>query len=482
MSRTPQVTIIGAGMAGSELALQLARRGIAVKLHEMRPDRPSEAHQSDHFAELVCSNSFRGDALTNGVGLLKEEMRRAGSILMQLAEETAVPAGGALAVDRERFGARVTETVLSEPLIEVVRGEVTELPGPDSGICVVASGPLTAQPLAERITALTGQQRLYFYDAVAPIVHADSVDRSIVFAQSRYEKGGGDDYLNCPMNKEEYFGFLEALRSAELTELHAFEEARFFEGCLPIEVMASRGDKVLAFGPMKPVGLEDPRTGRRPYAVVQLRMENREGTSYNLVGFQTRMKQPEQGRVFRLIPGLAKAEFLRWGSVHRNTYVHGPEVFDARFAMKAAPHLRFAGQITGVEGYVESQASGLLLALFLAAELAGESLELPPATTALGALRRHVTGELGADPKAYHPTNIHFGMMPPVEEVRSGRSARADRREAVALRALADLEGWLAPARSRGLLLPGTYRHPALTEGLPLSRMPGDRPLPSKST
>ena len=479
MSRTPQVTIVGAGMAGSELALQLARRGIAVRLHEMRPVRPSEAHQTEHFAELVCSNSFRGDALTNGVGLLKEEMRRAGSILMQIAEETAVPAGGALAVDRERFGARVTEVVHAEELIEVVRGEVTEIPGPEAGIFVVASGPLTAQPLAEKITAMTGRQRLYFYDAVAPIVHADSVDRSIAFAQSRYEKGGGDDYINCPMNKDEYYAFVEALRAAELTELHAFEEARFFEGCLPIEVMASRGDKVLAFGPMKPVGLEDPRTSRRPYAVVQLRMENREGTSYNLVGFQTRMKQPDQGRVFRMIPGLEKAEFMRWGSVHRNTYVHGPEVFDARFAMKVAPHLRFAGQITGVEGYVESQASGLLLALFLAAELSGQPLDLPPATTALGALRRHVTGELAIDAKAYHPTNIHFGMMPPVEEAKSGRSARSDRREAVSHRALADLEAWLAPARSRGLVLQGNYRHPALTEGLPLERLPGDRPLPT---
>lgn len=446
-----KVTIVGGGMAGSEAALQLARRGVPVRLVEMRPVRKTEAHHSEDFAELVCSNSFRGSALINTVGLLKEEMRRAGGALMAYAEEAAVPAGGALAVDRDIFAKLVTAAIEAEPLIEVVREEVTALP--EHGTTIIATGPLTSTPLAQAIIDATGQDQLYFYDAIAPIIDAESIDRDIAFAQSRYDKSETPDYLNCPMNKEEYDAFIAAVVEADQVDAREFEEARFFEACLPVEVMAGRGLDTLRFGPMKPVGLVDPRTGEEPWAVVQLRMENREGTAYNMVGFQSRMKWGNQREIFRTIPGLANAEFLRFGSIHRNTFIHGPKVLNERLALHSMPHVHLAGQITGVEGYVESMAIGLVLGQILAAEYHGHAIPMPPMETALGGLVRHVTGQLAADIERYQPSNINWSMLPSIAK-RKVRQ-KVFRRLAASEVALEALDGWLQAQEEVGMRLPG---------------------------
>ena len=397
-----RVPVIGAGLAGCEAAWQLARRGVPVTLMEMKPDRFTPAHHSAGFAELVCSNSLRSDQLTNAVGLLKEEMRQLGSLILQAADATRVPAGGALAVDREAFSAYVTQAVCDHPLIDVARGEATSLP---EGPVIIATGPLTSDALAAQIAALPGLETLNFYDAAAPIVSGESLDMSRVFRMSRY--GRGDDYLNCPMTREEYLAFYEALRTAETAEVHGFDGTQVFEGCMPIEVMAARGEMVMAFGPMKPVGLVDPRTGREPYAAVQLRAENREGTMFNLVGFQTRLKWGEQKRVFSMIPGLEHAEFLRYGVMHRNTFLHAPGFLDERYQMISRPGTYFAGQMTGVEGYVESASSGMVAGISLARQLLG----LPPVDfsdlTAIGALGCHVARATGD----FQPMNANFGLI-----------------------------------------------------------------------
>ena len=423
-----QATVIGAGLAGCEAAWQLAIRGIPVTLIEMKPEKFTPAHHSAGFAELVCSNSLRSDQLTNAVGLLKEEMRQLGSLIMRCADGTRVPAGGALAVDREAFSKEVTAAMETHPLITVVRREVTQLPRQDA---VVATGPLTSDALAKEIAALPGLETLNFYDAAAPIVSGETLDMSRVFRQGRY--GRGDDYLNCPMNREEYEAFYRALLTAEKAEVHGFDGSQVFEGCMPIEVMASRGEMVMAFGPMKPVGLTDPRTGREPYAAVQLRAENREGTMFNLVGFQTRLKWGEQKRVFSMIPGLEHAEFLRYGVMHRNTFLHSPGFLDQTYQMIARPGLYFAGQMTGVEGYVESASSGMVAGISLARRL----LELPPVDftrrTAIGALAHHVSGATGD----FQPMNANFGLIEPYEKrIRN----KQERYGAIAARALDTIE------------------------------------------
>lgn len=434
MSLSRPVSIIGAGLAGCEAAWQLSRRGIPVRLLEQKPERRTPAQNSDQLAELVCSNSFRSSNTMNAVGLLKEEMAAAGSLILWAATQSRVPAGDALAVDRDRFAALVTETIRAQPGITLVEGEATELP--DDGPVIVATGPLTSDRLAERIGALTGESSLYFYDSIAPIVEDESIDREIVYAASRYGKGDGDDYLNCPMDREQYQVFYDALCAAERVPLREFEKPRYFEGCLPIEIMAERGVDTLRYGPMKPVGLPDPRTGKDPYAVVQLRRENVAGTAWNLVGFQTKLKYPEQLRVFRLVPGLESVSFLRMGSIHRNTFIHSPSLLDANNRLRSDPRIRFAGQITGVEGYVESTASGLLTSLYLAAELQGDSLASPPPETALGAMMSHVHGPGGKD---YQPHNIHFGLFPPL-----GRKLRKrERKAAYGERARDHLSAWL---------------------------------------
>ena len=395
-------TVIGAGLAGCEAAWQLARRGVAVTLMEMKPDRFTPAHHSAGFAELVCSNSLRSDQLTNAVGLLKEEMRQLGSLIMEAADQARVPAGGALAVDREAFSAYVTEKIESHPLITVVRGECCEIP---EGNVIIATGPLTSDALAEKIAALPGLETLNFYDAAAPIVSGESLDMTKVFRMSRY--GRGDDYLNCPMSREEYMAFYEALLTAEKAEVHGFDGTQVFEGCMPIEVMASRGEMVMAFGPMKPVGLVDPRTGREPYAAVQLRAENKEGTMYNLVGFQTRLKWGEQKRVFSMIPGLENAEFLRYGVMHRNTFLHSPGFLDEHYQMIARPGTYFAGQMTGVEGYVESASSGMVAGISLARQLQEKEPVNFTSLTAIGALGCHVSRATGD----FQPMNANFGLI-----------------------------------------------------------------------
>ena len=401
-----QATVIGAGLAGCEAAWQLAIRGIPVTLIEMKPEKFTPAHHSAGFAELVCSNSLRSDQLTNAVGLLKEEMRQLGSLIMRCADGTRVPAGGALAVDREAFSKEVTAAMETHPLITVVRREVTQLPRQDA---VVATGPLTSDALAKEIAALPGLETLNFYDAAAPIVSGETLDMSRVFRQGRY--GRGDDYLNCPMNREEYEAFYQALLTAEKAEVHGFDGTQVFEGCMPIEVMAARGEMVMAFGPMKPVGLTDPRTGREPYAAVQLRAENAAGTMYNLVGFQTRLKWGEQKRVFSMIPGLENAEFLRYGVMHRNTFLHSPGFLDANYQMLSRPGVYFAGQMTGVEGYVESASSGMVAGISLARQLLGK----PPVDftqlTAIGALAHHVAHATGD----FQPMNANFGLIAPFE-------------------------------------------------------------------
>lgn len=439
---TAPVHVIGGGLAGSEAAWQLARTGVPVVLHEMRPVRGTDAHKGDRLAELVCSNSFRSDdAMGNAVGLLHEEMRRLGSLVMAMGDRHKLPAGGALAVDREGFAAAVTAALEAEPLVRIVREEVTALPPPDWGAAIVATGPLTSSALALDIRAKGGEEQLAFFDAIAPIVHRDTIDLDTAWFQSRYDKagpgGGGADYINCPLDREGYDAFIEALLAAEKTEFKEWEASTpYFEGCLPIEVMASRGRDTLRFGPMKPVGLTDPRTGRRPHAVVQLRQDNALGTLYNMVGFQTKLKHGEQVRLFRMIPGLERAEFARLGGLHRNTFINSPRLLDMSLRFKAAPHVRFAGQITGCEGYVESAAVGLLAGRFAAAEAQGRPVALPPAETAHGALLAHITGGAAAD--SFQPMNVNFGLFPPPPE----GTPKHERKPAIARRALAALDDW----------------------------------------
>lgn len=448
------VTIVGGGLAGTEAAFQLAERGIDVRLHEMKPTRRTAAQHGDGLAELVCSNSLRGAALTNAVGLLKEELRRAGSLVLACADQAAVPAGGALAVDRDQFSALVTERIAAHPRITLLREEVTTLPSERP--LILATGPLTSEPLAAALAAVLGHDALAYYDAIAPIVAADSIDWSKVYRASRYGKGGegaNEAYVNCPMNEAEYHAFVQALVDAEKVAPRAFEEARYFEGCLPCEVMAERGPMTLAFGPMKPVGLEDPRTGLRPYGVVQLRQEDAAATAYNLVGFQTRMKYPDQQRVFRLIPGLEEAEFMRLGSVHRNTFVDAPTVLDESMQLRALPGVYLAGQITGVEGYVESAGSGFVCAVMLATKLLGQGLGRPPETTALGGLLTHI-----ARPQPrYQPSNITWAHVPPLEGKRK-RLKKQERYAALSARALEDFTRWLA-----GTYVPRAAETPALS-------------------
>jgi methylenetetrahydrofolate--tRNA-(uracil-5-)-methyltransferase len=425
--------IIGAGLAGCEAAWQAARAGIAVTLYEMKPQRFSPAHQSPDLAELVCSNSLRGAGLNNAVGCLKEELRRCGTLFMAAADATAVPAGGALAVDRQGFSAYITEQIARHPLIELRREELTSIPARRPAI--VASGPLTSETLARDIARLTGSEQLYFYDAIAPIVEAESIDFSIAWRASRYGRGG-DDYVNCPLSREEYQAFIAALKEAEKVPGRPFEQVIHFEGCMPIEEMAARGEMTLAFGPMKPVGLPDPRTGREPYAVVQLRQDNLHATLYNMVGFQTKLTYPEQRRILRTLPGLQQARFARLGSMHRNTFLNAPRCLERSLQFKGDGELFFAGQITGVEGYVESAATGFLAGLFAAWQLHQRTLPLPPATTALGALLSHLAD---SDPEHFQPMNVNYGLFPALD---GQRRKRSDRRLALAERALGDLAPW----------------------------------------
>jgi methylenetetrahydrofolate--tRNA-(uracil-5-)-methyltransferase len=445
------VHVVGAGLAGSEAAWQIARAGVPVVLHEMRPLRSTEAHKTDRFAELVCSNSLRSDdAESNAVGLLHEEMRRAGSLILAAADAHKLPAGGALAVDRDGFAAAVTERLTAHPLVTIARGEIAGLPPQAWQSVILATGPLTSPALAEAIRALTGEEALAFFDAIAPIVHRDSIDMEKAWLQSRYDKAGpggsGADYINCALEKPDYLAFVAALLAGEKTEFHDWEKSTpYFEGCLPIEVMAARGINTLRFGPMKPVGLVDPRTGRRPYAVVQLRQDNALGTLFNMVGFQTKLKHGEQVRIFRMIPGLERAEFARLGGLHRNTFLNSPKLLDAALRLKAMPRLRFAGQVTGVEGYVESAAIGLVAGRFAAAEALGLPVDPPPPTTALGALLGHITG--GADAVTFQPMNVNFGLFPPPTLASTGKRAKAERKPALVARARADLTTWLSRDR-----------------------------------
>lgn len=442
---TKTLHIIGSGLAGSEAAWQAAERGVRVTIHEMRGVKKTEAHHSTDCAELVCSNSFRSDDYErNAVGLLHEEMRRCGSIILKCADANKVPAGGALAMDRELFARAVTQALESHPNITFVREEITALPGPEHGLCIVATGPLTSPALAESILAHTGTEYLAFFDAIAPIVARDSIDMSKAWFQSRYDKvgpgGDGKDYINCPMDKAQYHAFIDALIAGEKTEFKEWEKnTPYFEGCLPIEVMAERGRETLCFGPMKPVGLTNPHNPTvKPHAIVQLRQDNKLGTLYNIVGFQTKLKYGEQSRVFRMIPGLESAEFVRLGGIHRNTFINSPQLLDASLRLKSAPHLRFAGQITGVEGYVESAASGLMAGRFAVEELMGTAISPPPATTALGALLTHVTG--GANAATFQPMNVNFGLFPPL----AGTVKKDNRPNAYTSRALSDLASWVA--------------------------------------
>ena len=428
------VTVLGGGLAGCEAAWQLAQRGIPVNLYEMKPGKKSPAHHLDTMAELVCSNSLRSDRLTNAVGLLKAEMRLLGSLIMRVADETAVPAGGALAVDRDHFSEGIDQAIHQHPLITVIPEEVTEIPA--AGTVIIATGPLTSDGLSEAIARMQGLSTLHFYDAAAPIVTADSLDTDKIFRMSRYDRG--EDYLNCPMTREEYFAFVHALQTAETAEMHGFEEEAVFEGCMPIESMAKRGDMVIAFGPCKPVGLKDPRTDKEPFAVVQLRQDNENATLYNLVGFQTRLRFPEQRRVFGMIPGLENAEFARYGVMHRNTFLNSPGFLDDTFRVIAEPRLSFAGQITGVEGYVESAASGLLAGLFTAYREKGQEPPHFSGKTAIGAMGRYVS-----TPNArFQPMNCAFGLIDQLEVTPGEKRIRNKqlRYEAISKRALAEVE------------------------------------------
>ncbi len=456
--------VIGAGLAGSEAAWQVAKAGVPVVLHEMRPDRMTEAHRTDGLAELVCSNSFRSDdAANNAVGLLHAEMRRLDSLIMRAADANQVPAGGALAVDRDGFSAAVTRALNDHPLIEIARGEIKGLPPADWSNVIVATGPLTSAPLADAIRELTDENALAFFDAIAPIVHRESIDMSVAWFQSRYDKvgpgGNGADYINCPMTKEQYDGFVAALISGEKTEFKEWEtNTPYFDGCLPIEVMAERGPETLRHGPMKPVGLTnpyDPTT--KSYAIVQLRQDNKLGTLYNIVGFQTKLKYGEQQRIFRTIPGLEKAEFARLGGLHRNTFLNSPKLLDSQLRLRAQPRLRFAGQMTGCEGYVESASVGLIAGLYAAADARGERLASPPVTTALGSLLGHITGghieTVEPGTRSFQPMNINFGLFPPLASPPTkkpdgtrlrGNEKTVAKKQAMSALALADLDRWIA--------------------------------------
>jgi methylenetetrahydrofolate--tRNA-(uracil-5-)-methyltransferase len=442
--------IIGGGLAGCEAAWAAANAGVPVVLHEMRPIRGTDAHVTDGLAELVCSNSLRSDDwLNNAVGLLHAEMRRANSLILAAADAHKLPAGGALAVDRHGFSAHITRALERHPAIEIHREEVTTLPPPEWGHTIIATGPLTAPGLADSIRTRTGEDSLAFFDAIAPVIHRVSINTDIAWFQSRYDKkgpeGDGADYLNCPLDEAQYGAFIAALLAGEKTDFKEWEKSTpYFEGCLPIEVMAARGVDTLRFGPMTPVGLSDPRNGRRPYAVVQLRQDNALGTLWNMVGFQTKLKHGEQARIFRMIPGLEEAHFARLGGLHRNTFINSPRLLDAQLRLKADPRLRFAGQITGVEGYVESAAIGLLCGRFAAGEIIGEAITPPPPTTAFGALLNHITA--GADQKTFQPMNVNFGLFPDLPP--GGRIRGKDRKQALARRAMADLETWLGTARA----------------------------------
>jgi methylenetetrahydrofolate--tRNA-(uracil-5-)-methyltransferase len=440
-----KATVVGGGLAGSEAAWALAERGIQVTLSEMRPDHPTPAHHTDRLAELVCSNSFKSVDLTNAHGLLKAELRALGSILLPCADRARVPGGTALAVDRELFSRAVHEQVVAHPNITLVRGEVTQLPSPG----VVATGPLTSERLAPAITERLGSAALAFYDAIAPVVSSDSLDHTRLYALSRYGKGQGDDYLNAPLDRETYQRFIDALVEADQFAGHDFDQVPYFEGCLPVEEMARRGKETLRFGPMKPVGLPDPRTGREPYAVVQLRREDRGGQMWNLVGFQTRLRIPEQQRVFSLIPGLESAEYLRYGSIHRNSYINSPAALGPGLTARADDTLFFAGQITGVEGYTESLGTGLLAGINLAKRLQGEPIAVPPPTTMLGGLYRYLAE---ADPRHFQPMNANFGLLDPLPEMslpRAQRGIKKDRKkELLVERAQADFGAWLHPGSS----------------------------------
>ena len=454
MTADPDKTIhvVGGGLAGSEAAWQIAWAGLPVILHEMRPLRATDAHQTGGLAELVCSNSFRSDdAEHNAVGLLHEEMRRLGSLVLWAGDRHAVPAGSALAVDLDGFSTAVTERLEAEPLIEIRREEVAGLPPQDWQSVILATGPLTSPALSADILAFTGESQLAFFDAIAPIVYKESIDFGVAWFQSRYDKGASDgsaDYINCPLDRAQYEGFLAALHAAEKTEFKDWEkDTPYFEGCLPIEVMAERGPETLRYGPMKPVGLTDPRTGRSPHAVVQLRQDNALGTLYNMVGFQTKLKYGAQGQVFRRIPGLERAEFARLGGIHRNTFLNAPKLLDGQLRLKAEPRLRFAGQVTGVEGYIESAAIGLLAGRFAAAERTGGMLSPPPATTAHGALLAHITG--GAAAETFQPMNVNFGLFPPIGLGPNGkRLKKRERKPALSARALADLAAWIDGSKS----------------------------------
>ncbi len=486
------IRIVGGGLAGSEAAWQAASRGVPVTLYEMRPVRATAVHKTDRLAELVCSNSFRGDKLDNAVGLLKEEMRRLDSLVMRAAEASRVPAGAALAVDRERFADIITQTLGSHPLITIVREEIATIPASsEQQPVILATGPLTSDALSADLASVVGQAHLYFYDAISPIVLAESIDRSKVFRQSRWDRSlrtkvrlepdttekttaegtttedtaagsvrlqpdpltcgiddGEGDYLNCPLTRDEYEAFYRALTTAESATVHDFDKEKFFEGCLPIEVMAHRGPDTLRFGPMKPVGLIDPRTGREPYAAVQLRQDNLAGDHFNLVGFQTQIKWGDQSRVLKMIPGLEQAEFVRFGMVHRNTYVNGPTVLAETWQVRARPTLFFAGQMSGVEGYVESAASGLLAGINAAALVKGEPVSSPPRTTAIGALAYYVSH---ANPAHYEPSNITFGIIQALDPSAGKMRGKKLRNEALSARALADLQQWIHDRASQSI-------------------------------
>ena len=433
-----QVHIIGGGLAGSEAAWQLAKRGVRVRLSEMRGGGDmTPAHQTDGLAEMVCSNSFRSDdADSNAVGLLHQEMRKLDSLVMRAAEVAKVPAGSALAVDRDVFSTEVTRLLSEQPNVEIVRERVDALPA--EGLTIVATGPLTAQSLAQSVLSATGQDSLAFFDAIAPIVYHDSIDMDVAWYASRWDKGDGKDYINCPMDKDQYLAFHQGLLDAPKAEFKEWEtDTPYFEGCMPIEVMAERGLDTLRFGPMKPVGLDNPKTGRWPHAVVQLRQDNKQGTLWNMVGFQTKMKHGAQVELFRTIPGLEKAEFARLGGLHRNTFIRSPILLDRQLRLKSAPHIRFAGQITGCEGYVESASVGLMAGIMAASELAGRNFTPPPETTAFGALLHHITGDAEAD--SYQPMNINFGLFPPPE----GKVHKKERKAFMTNRARSDLERWM---------------------------------------
>jgi methylenetetrahydrofolate--tRNA-(uracil-5-)-methyltransferase len=463
-SSSDPVHVIGAGLAGSEAAWQVARTGLRVVLHEMRPERMTEAHRTDGLAELVCSNSFRSDdAANNAVGLLHAEMRRLGSLVMRSADANQVPAGGALAVDRDGFSAAVTKALSEHPLIEIHRTEVGGLPPAEWRTVIVATGPLTSAPLADAIRELTDENALAFFDAIAPIVHKDTIDMSVAWFQSRYDKvgpgGTGADYINCPMTREQYDAFVDALVSGEKVDFKEWEtNTPYFDGCLPVEVMAERGRETLRHGPMKPVGLTNPHDPTvKAYAIVQLRQDNKLGTLYNMVGFQTKLKHGAQQRVFRTIPGLESAEFARLGGLHRNTFLNSPKLLDAQLRLRAQPRLRFAGQMTGCEGYVESAAIGLIAGLYAAADIHARTLPPPPVTTALGALLGHITGghieTIDAGPRSFQPMNIIFGLFPPLASPPTknadgsrlrGNEKTVAKKQAISARALADLDRWIA--------------------------------------